>query len=535
MRTKATPSESSTTPWERPKLWDLEPVGGLHPSEWSENVMDHCALRAQRPSVFEPCRSVLALERSIKQNKQDYGLSSVVGGTRKHEWVAGDKVRIAIGGGAHTTGVVVALPDPVAGRGWWKVRYDGESRIRSARKRALSAVARPLRHLWDASVMYNDRWFESRAEFYALLMGRQRRLGKGGVIKWIAGNYIVWRRIAEYALAPVSYLNLREGSHSLASHQGNVPYWNGSPVHLRPDNRRGVVALAYDDRTPDKDGDENEEQYPMAPRTFVAGVSAVGVSRLRVLRLDWSSDDPDDPPFYSQAVAHEVLRLVAEHCRDLRALRINGETGAGSVEDRDTIARVLEQCAELRVFWVCDCVNYMPVPKPGRDYALTHIHVGYTEETNETYSATPEMFSAWTDAAPSLRHYGCTHGFCDRMGIGFLEAAAAATNLETLDLAEWGAQDDETTDAARLKRVMSALPPNLRIAPYGAYPGGDPMFDNAIGDALRAAARAAGRMDLEILKFSTTQHALENVFDASSTRRPMLWDWFEAIKPLCYA
>ena len=205
------------------------------------------------------------------------------------------------------------------------------------------------------------------------------------------------------------------------------------------------------------------------------------------------------------------------------------------IRDRDTIARVLEQCAELRVFWVCDCVNYMPVPKPGRDYALTHIHVGYTEETNETYSATPETFSAWIDAAPNLRHYGCTHGFCDRMGIGFLEAAAAATNLETLDLAEWGAQDDETTDAARLKRVMSALPQNLRIAPYGAYPGGDPMFDNAIGDALRAAARAAGRMDLEILKFSTTQHALENVFDASSTRRPMLWDWFEAIKPLCYA
>ena len=180
----------------------------------------------------------------------------------------------------------------------------------------------------------------------------------------------------------------------------------------------------------------------------------------------------------------------------------------------------------------------MPVPTPGREYALTHIHVGYTEErlhTNETYSATPETFSAWIDAAPNLRHYGCTHGFCDGMGIGFLEAAAAATNLETLDLAEWGAQDDETTDAARLKRIMSALPPNLRIVPYGAYPGGDPMFDNAIGDALRAAARAAGRMDLEILKFSTTQHALENVFDASSTRRPMLWDWFEAIKPLCYA
>ena len=30
------------------------------------------------------------------------------------------------------------------------------------------------------------------------------------------------------------------------------------------------------------------------------------------------------------------------------------------------------------------------------------------------------------------------------------------------------------------------------------------MFDNAIGDALREAARAAGRGDLEILRFSTS-------------------------------
>ena len=531
MRTKATPSES-TTPWERPKQWAMESIAHLHPSEWSENVMDHCALRAHRPSVFEPCRSLLALERSIKRNREDYGFSSVVGGTRKHEWVAGDKVRIAIGEGAHTTGVIVALPDPVVGRGWWKVRYDGENRIRSARKRALSALPRPLRHLWDASVTYNDRWFESRAELYALLMGRQRRLGKGSVCKWIAGNHIVWRRIAEYALAPISYLDMRDSYR-------DVLYWNKSPVKLRPDPGRGVVALAFVDRTPDQEFSEL-----LITRTYVAGVSAVGVSRLRVLRLDWVADDPADPPFYSKVVAHEVLRLVAEHCRDLRALRIDGLTDNELALDtdvtREPIARVLEQCAELRVLWVCDCVNYMPVPTPGREYALTHIHVGYTEErlhTNETYSATPETFSAWIDAAPNLRHYGCTHGFCegDRMGIGFLEAAAAATNLETLDLAEWGAQDDETTDAARLKRIMSALPPNLRIAPYGAYPGGDPMFDNAIGDALRAAARAAGRMDLEILKFSTTQHALENVFDASSTRRPMLWDWFEAIKPFCYA
>ena len=61
------------------------------------------------------CRALqelaLALERSVKRNREELvGISSVVGGTRKHEWVAGDKVRIAIGGGAHTTGVVVTLP-----------------------------------------------------------------------------------------------------------------------------------------------------------------------------------------------------------------------------------------------------------------------------------------------------------------------------------------------------------------------------------------------------------------------------------------
>ena len=132
---------------------------------------------------------------------------------------------------------------------------------------------------------------------------------------------------------------------------------------------------------------------------------------------------------------------------------------------------MLEQCAELRVFWVCDCADFMPVPTPGRS-TRSHTSTPATPRSasirTRPYSATPETFSAWIDAAPNLRHYGCTHGFCGGMGIGHLEAAAAATNLETLDLAEWGAQDDETTDAARLKRIMSALPPNLRIAPYGA-------------------------------------------------------------------
>ena len=164
MRTKATPSES-TTPWERPKQWAMD---WTIPDDWSQNVMDHCALRAARPSVFEPCWQVLAAERSVQRRfGGNWRLPSVVGGTRKHEWVAGDKVRIAIGGGAHTTGVVVALPDPVAGRGWWKVRRDGEKRSGARAKMPSAPSPRPLRHLWDASVTYNDRWFESRAELYA--------------------------------------------------------------------------------------------------------------------------------------------------------------------------------------------------------------------------------------------------------------------------------------------------------------------------------------------------------------------------------
>ena len=194
MRTKATPSES-TTPWERPKQW-AKIIRHLGPAE-RENVMDHCALRRRDQACSSPAgaywrrsEASSGIEEGVRQLED----SSVVGGTRKHEWVAGDKVRIAIGGGAHTTGVVTL---PANDHGLWRVRCDGESKIRSARKGALFALPRPLRHLWDASVTYNDRWFESRAELYALLMGRQRRLGKGSVCKWIAGNHIVWRRIAE--------------------------------------------------------------------------------------------------------------------------------------------------------------------------------------------------------------------------------------------------------------------------------------------------------------------------------------------------
>ena len=58
-------------------------------------------------------------------------------------------------------------------------------------------------------------------------------------------------------------------------------------------------------------------------------------------------------------VAHEVLRLVAEHCRDLRALRIDGLTDNELALDNDVtrepIARVLEQCGIARALGVRLC------------------------------------------------------------------------------------------------------------------------------------------------------------------------------------
>ena len=149
-----------------------------------------------------------------------------------------------------------------------------------------------------------------------------------------------------------------------------------------------------------------------------------------MLRFDWLSDDPDNPPLYSKAVAHKLLGLVAEHCRDLRALRIDGlsaENDTSSTDaDREPITRVLERCLELRILYVHDCVDfYMPIPTPGRQYATTHIYTGMFEEENHQ---SPATFSAWVDAAPNLRHYGCKHCFCESegMGIDFLEAAAGS-------------------------------------------------------------------------------------------------------------
>ena len=78
---------------------------------------------------------------------------------------------------------------------------------------------------------------------------------------------------------------------------------------------------------------------------------------------------------------------------------------------------------------------------------------------------------------------------------------------------------------------MSALPQNLRIAPYGTYPE-NALYAHAIGDDLRECALLAGREDLEVLKHNYNSRAndIEGLME-----RPMLWDWHEAIKPLCYA
>ena len=57
------------------------------------------------------------------------------------------------------------------------------------------------------------------------------------------------------------------------------------------------------------------------------------------------------------------------------------------------------------------------------------------------------------------------------------------------------------------------------------------MYAHAIGDDLRECALLAGREDLEVLKHNYNSRAN----DEGLMERPMLWDWHEAIKPLCYA
>ena len=166
---------------------------------------------------------------------------------------------------------------------------------------------------------------------WALLMGRHERCGGDSLLRSLPGDGIAWKRIAEFACAPVSHVD--------PSGANQMPHWNNAPVTLAPDPRRGVVARA-------------------------ASGSTVGVARLRVLSFTW-----DDRNSYEQLRVTDTLGLVAQHCRELRALRLDGPGGGESLGDDDgegaaacraAITSVLDRCVDLRVLMVIDCCEYSP-------------------------------------------------------------------------------------------------------------------------------------------------------------------------------
>ena len=146
-----------------------------------------------------------------------------------------------------------------------------------------------LRRDW-AGRLYNHRWHSSREDMWALLMGRHERCGSNSPLRVLPGDGIAWKRIAEFACAPVSYVDLSRP--------------NTAPVTLAPDPRRSVVARAAS--------------------------GSVGVTRLRVLSFTWSNRNS-----YEQLRVTETLGLVAQHCRELRALRLLGTGGGESLGDDD--------------------------------------------------------------------------------------------------------------------------------------------------------------------------------------------------------
>merc|ERR1712155_289353 len=85
-----------------------------------------------------------------------------------------------------------------------------------------------LRRAW-AGRLYNHRWHSSREDMWALLMGRHERCGGDSLLRFLPSDGIAWKRIAGFACAPVSHVEL-----------ASYP----DPVTLAPDPRRGVVARA---------------------------------------------------------------------------------------------------------------------------------------------------------------------------------------------------------------------------------------------------------------------------------------------------
>ena len=332
---------------------------------------------------------------------------------------------------------------------------------------------------------YNIRWHSSREDMWALLMGRHERCGSSSVLRSLPGDGIAWKRIAEFACAPVSHVDLSGANH--------MPHWNNAPVTLAPDPRRGVVARA-------------------------ANGSTVGVARLRVLSFTWSN-----PNSYEQLRVTETLGLVAQHCHELCALRLEGPGGGESLGDdngeacRAAITSVLERCVDLRVLMVVDCCEYSPDATPGRTYALTHLHLGCLFHTGVTAA----QVSAWITQAPNLRHYGATYYQDEDEGVRLLEAATNS-HLQTLDLTGAPAMPEDFFDPygegrELLRQAVRGLPENLRLAPFGFDEVGE-----LVGEILLECSEDCNREDLRI----------EQPEGRGVT--PKLWDWREVVRTLCY-
>ena len=205
---------------------------------------------------------------------------------------------------------------------------------------------------------------------------------------------------------------------------------------------------------------------------------------------------------YEELRVTETLGLVAQHCRELRALRILGTGGGESLGDDDgegaaacraALTSVLERCLDLRVLMVVDCCEYSPDATPGRTYALTHLHLGCFFQTGVTAA----QFSAWITQAPNLRHYGATYYQDEDEGIRLLEAAAGS-HLETLDLTGAPAMPEDFFDPygegrESLNQAVRGLPENLRLAPFGFDEVGE-----LVGEILLECSEDCNREDLRI-------------------------------------
>ena len=178
---------------------------------------------------------------------------------------------------------------------------------------------------------------------------------------------------------------------------------------------------------------------------------------------------------------------------------------------------MLERCLDLRVLLVIDCCEFSPTATPGRTYALTHLHLGCLFQTGVTAA----QFSAWVTQAPNLRHYGATYYQDEDEGIRLLETATGS-HLETLDLTGAPAMPEDFFDPygegrETLREAVRGLPENLRLAPFGFDEVGE-----LVGELLLECTEDDNRNDLRI-----EQPEGRGV-------GPKLWDWKQAVTPLCY-